>query len=152
MDGYLSKPIRVDLLYDAVEGIDPSLHVEGEDFTDSEPVTSVDWDDALERLGGNEKTLKELAELFLRECPKMVVDIERAISSGDTTSLRRAAHTLKGSADVFAAKPTVGAAFRVESIGREGNLVGVEEAMVVLMAELELLTPALKERIESIDS
>ncbi len=147
MEGYLSKPIRVDKLYEAVEGVDPGLRPQDEDFADSESISIVDWKGALERLGGNEQTLRELAELFVGECPKMVADIEKAIASKDTTSLKRAAHTLKGSADVFAAKPVVVAAYRVEAIGREGNLVGVEDAMVVLKTELELLTPALKERI-----
>ena|GEM_PF-778634 len=151
MDGYLSKPIRVDKLYEAVEGTAPGVQEIVQDVAVSEESTIFDWADALDRFGGNEKTLKELAQLFLDECPKMIGEIEQAISSENAKALRRAAHTLKGSAAIFAATPVVEAAYQVESIGREGNLEEVEEAIVVLKAELKLLTPDLIEKMESID-
>ena len=158
MDGYISKPIRAAKLYKAVERVEPSVEEESEDITigiadlgEEEPTEVVvetdacfDWAYALERLGGNEKALSDLAQFFVDGCPNMIADIHKAISDGDAIALRRTAHTLKGSADVFTAKRAVEAAFRLETIGREGNLTNVEAALSEVEKEIEHLLQALK--------
>ena len=67
------------------------------------------WADALEGVGGKEETLRELAGLMLEECPRLLEQMRRSLADGDVEELRRAAHTLKGSARLFAAHPTADA-------------------------------------------
>ena len=93
-----------------------------------------------------EAGVRVLAGLFLEEYPKLIGEIDQAIAAGDVAVLRRAAHTLKGSADVFAARKAVAAAFRLESMGRDQDLTGVEEARRELEREMERLRAALKQR------
>ena len=109
----------------------------------------IDWEQAVTRFGDNQGVMLELAELFVAECPGLKSAIREAIDSGNAADLRLHAHTLKGSAGVFLAQPTVQAAQRLEQMGRAGNLDGAEEAWTALTAELDRLTHVLGERVAS---
>lgn len=139
MDGYVAKPVRPHELYATVEG----LHrASGHD------VSTPAWDAALERVGGDEAMLRDLAEMFFAECPKLMQQIRAHIANEDGPELRRAAHTLKGSAHVFAAEATAEAAHRLEEIGREGALADAGEALALLENEVARLLPALRGRVD----
>ncbi len=130
MDGYLAKPIRADELYAAVEG----------------PADApMDYDAALKRTGGKPKILGQVAHLFLEEGPRLLGDVRRALTDQNCTELERAAHTLKGSADLFGAQALVDAAWQLETMGREKTLAGADDACTALRSELERLMPALTE-------
>ena len=146
MDGYVAKPVRPHELYAAVEGLHSALGRE----TASADV-SFEWDAALERVGGDEAMLRELAEMFFTECPKLMQQIREHIASADGPELRRAAHTLKGSAHVFGAAAAAEAAHRLEEIGREEAFADAEEALALLEDEVTRLLPALRTRIYGIE-
>jgi signal transduction histidine kinase/CheY-like chemotaxis protein len=158
MDGYISKPVRAPDLYKAVEEMVPlaagsppetsntvaAIATPPESRSGEEATPLLDWEKALEQLDGNTALLHTMVELFLEECPKLMAGIRDAMSQGNTSALRRAAHTLKGSADVFAAQPAVAAALRLETMGREGELTNVEDAWLALEAIIAQLLPALE--------
>jgi HPt (histidine-containing phosphotransfer) domain-containing protein len=97
------------------------------------------WADALEGVGGKEETLRELAGLMLEECPRLLEQMRRSLADGDVEELRRAAHTLKGSARLFAAHPTADAALEVEDIGREERLTDADDAVARVQTEVDRL-------------
>ncbi|MBT7587637.1 MAG: response regulator [Gemmatimonadetes bacterium] len=144
MDGYVAKPVRPLELYEVVEGTESSsAPVESalrRDATDM----PYHWGVALERVGGKEEMLWDLVEMFFEECPKLMRQIGEHIDGGNGKELRRAAHTLKGSAHVFAADGVADAAARLEEIGNGGEFAAAGEAMEVLQAEVERLVPALR--------
>jgi len=77
---------------------------------------------ALEAVEGDEELLRELAELFLEDFPRMVEEIRAAAADRDAAGLHRAAHTLKGSVAVLGA-PAVGEiAYALECAGRAEDL------------------------------
>lgn len=88
-------------------------------------------------MGGKEETLRELAGLMLEECPRLLEQMRRSLADGDVEELRRAAHTLKGSARLFAAHPTADAALEVEDIGREERLA--DDAVARVQTEVDRL-------------
>ena len=143
MDGYVAKPVRPHELYAAVEG--------GGSTAEAGLLASADlpfaWDAALESVGGNETMLRDLAEMFFAECPKLMQQIREHIIGADGPELRRAAHTLKGSAHVFGAAEAAEAAHRLEEIGREEAFANAEEALALLEDEVARLLPALRERV-----
>ena len=98
---------------------------------------------ALERVGGDQELLEEVAQLFLDTSPDLFTEIGHAVEARDARALERAAHTLKGSVGNFGADATFQAAFLLEKMGRSGNLTGVDEAYHVLETEMERLRPAL---------
>ena len=152
MDGYVAKPVRPHQLYAAVEGGGPNA----EAGLPAPADLPFEWDSALENVGGDEAMLRELAEMFFAECPKLMQQIREYIAGADGPELRRAAHTLKGSAHVFGAAAAADAAHRLEEIGREGfdgelsrteAFADAEEALALLEDEVARLLPALRERV-----
>jgi two-component system sensor histidine kinase/response regulator len=101
---------------------------------------------ALERVGGDEELLREVAQLFLEEYPRSLGEIRVAVEAGDAKLLEREAHSLKGAAANFGAEPVVSAALALEIMGRKAQigeappgLAALEAALTQLHAELEAL-------------
>jgi HPt (histidine-containing phosphotransfer) domain-containing protein len=132
MDGYLAKPVRADELYAAVEG--PAGGAE-------EPVW--DHDVALRRAGGKPRLLRDLAQILTEEGPRLLGEIRAALADENCPELERAAHTLKSSVGLFGARAAADAAWRLETMGRDQDLAGAEDACAALEGELERLMRAL---------
>jgi CheY-like chemotaxis protein len=152
MDGYVSKPFSAQELFEAVErrvtvalasntpGLPtppkPSVAIDSKDLTDV-----LDWEAAKKRLHGRAESL---AQIFLQEAPKLMTDIQAAIANGEADQLHRAAHTLKGSADIFAAKSVVQAAWEIECMGRDGQMEKAKAACEDLDRKIKQLMTALQ--------
>ena len=91
----------------------------------------LDWERALENTDGSEELLIELAGVFIDECPEMMRQIRTAIDERDAPALQRAAHSLKGSARIFAATAAADAALEFETMGAEGDLSDAEKRWIV---------------------
>ncbi len=144
MDNYLAKPIRSTILYKMVEAFTPAVPRIEEVPVEATPSEGVmDWEAAVDRVGGRSDLLKQTVAVFLQECGQLMPAIRQAIDEGDRPELRRLAHCLKGSADSFAAQATVAAALRLEMMGRDGTLTNADEAYSVLQTELERLNRVL---------
>ncbi|HKS94850.1 MAG TPA: Hpt domain-containing protein [Terriglobia bacterium] len=98
---------------------------------------------ALEHVEGDAVLLAELASLFVTDCPKMLSAIREVLERRDPEALARAAHTVKGSVANFAASKSYDAAFKLEQIGRRGDLAPAGEAVAALDEALEELCQAL---------
>jgi histidine phosphotransfer protein HptB len=62
------------------------------------PANVIPWDKGktLERLGGDQKLLNEVIEIFLEEVPKHLASLQQAIAQDNAEAAEMAAHTLKG--------------------------------------------------------
>jgi len=126
MDGYVSKPVRPREMYKAVEGVGPG---EGEAAAPTPAKGAViDWEGALDRAGGSGKIRARLAEVFLKESPALVQAIREAQGEGDAEALRRHAHTIKSSLDLFGAAEARAVAARIEVLGHRGKTAEAAEA------------------------
>ncbi len=154
MDDYVSKPIRSRELFDAIErvvGPASSPHETAPAARAADPaerVPIIDWDAALRSVNGDRNLLRDLAEAFLIESPQRVAEIRRALADGDAVSLRRAAHTIKGSARYFGAAEVYGHADRLEALAKEGDLAPAGSVSDALIAAVEQLKAALGRLIE----
>src|SRR5713226_3390200 len=145
MDGYTSKPIRIEELERAIaQLISPpnsaKVSVSEADQADG----AIDHATLLAGVDGNRRVLRELVRLFLADCPRRLAEIKEAIRRGDAGALGRAAHTLKGSIGNFAAKNAFAAAQRLEIMGRGVNLDNAGKACATLESELALLSEELR--------
>jgi two-component system, sensor histidine kinase and response regulator len=111
----------------------------------SNELAKLDWAVALERMGGDEELLREVAQLFLEEYPTLVDEIRAAASVNDADALQRAAHSLKGSVSNFGAESVYHAAFTLEHMGRKGDLSGAAPSIDNLVKALDYIRPALLE-------
>ena len=105
--------------------------------------STLDREALLDRLGGDEELMHEMAALMLAQLEKMVLAIDAAAGALDAQGLFRASHSLKGAAANLAATGTAEAAHRLENLGREGRLAEVPEAHARLREEVARLRPAL---------
>jgi HPt (histidine-containing phosphotransfer) domain-containing protein len=108
------------------------------------PPGSFDWRPGLDRVGGDMGLLRDLAKVFLGDCPRMLKDIRAAVAEGDAKKLKLAAHAIKGSASTFSIQSTTDAALHLENLGRQGSLAGAEESLAVLETELDRLRKELE--------
>jgi signal transduction histidine kinase/CheY-like chemotaxis protein len=143
MDGYIAKPIQAAKLFSVIERLlpEPGKNRGGQGATGRDSVlheTSM-----RKRVDNDEQLLQELIELFRLDCPKLLEQMREAIASGDPHALETAAHTLKGAIGTFAAKPAFEAALRLETMGRDRQIVGVKQAFRVLESEVARLQAAL---------
>ncbi len=98
---------------------------------------------ALERVGGDEELLKEIADLFVEDAPQLLEAIRVAVEAGDGSALHRAAHSLKGSVANFGAEEAVKAAFQLEQMGKNNQLDGAVDVFSLLKREIEAVSDAL---------
>ncbi len=159
MDDYLAKPIRSQRLFEtiaaAVAGPNAvaGSSAAGEASAPGQgppPVPSagngvVDWPTALQSVEGDLSLLRSIVTAFLDESPRLIAEIGRAITQAAPAELVRPAHTLKGSLSYLGARRAGEAAFRLERMAREGQLLDAGEVYAALQAELERVTAALRD-------
>jgi CheY-like chemotaxis protein/HPt (histidine-containing phosphotransfer) domain-containing protein len=145
MDGYASKPLRGQELFQAMEAHVPR----GAPARSAAPAENpqeqiLDREKALAGVGGDAGLLAELARLFRAECPRWLADVRDAVARQDGKQLRRTAHALKGTFITLGARTASEPACQLETIGRTGEWARAEEVSGVLERELERLGPALR--------
>jgi two-component system sensor histidine kinase/response regulator len=147
MDTYLSKPIRPDMLFAAIDEVVP-----GRERAPAAPraadhslaaIEVLDEPGILAVVSGNPGLLRELAELFLEDSPERLLEIRKALDSGDLNALQRAAHTLKGSAGSLCGKRTAELALRLEELADTRDLPAARLSFAALSDEVGRLQRAL---------
>ena len=146
MDEYIAKPIRAKQLFQVITAllerfIGPNEQSRGAP-ADGEEET-FDFSEALRTVRGDRELLKEIAEAFLKESPRLMTEIRQAVSAGDAAALRVAVHTLKSSMRYFGAGRAFEQAYQLEKMGRMGDLGNAESPLHALEGEIARLTPVL---------
>ena len=103
----------------------------------------------LDRVDGDVEFLEETIEMLDEDSPALLEQIRTAAESRDAENLVKAAHALKGMLANFCAEPAEAAARKLESMGREGQLAGVEAASDQVQRDTRRLREALHEFLRS---
>ena len=155
MDAFLSKPVRMEKLYGAVES---EIQTSSE-FDHSQPAPvppdpaatkdAVAEDESVaahlhRATGGNQKLQRTLVKSFLQDAPKTLSLIRRAIAKKDAQKLASAAHALKGSISIFGAAKAVSIARELEAMGRSGHLFHAGPQFRALESEFQRIKPELQ--------
>ena len=104
---------------------------------------------ALDRVGGDVDLLKDVARVFLDDCPRCLEELRSAAARGDCPTVERVAHGLKGAASNFGACRVVAAGLSLEQVGRAAKLGDFAPALVKLEVALAALCDELEELIAS---
>ena len=146
MDAYVSKPLRRQELFEVLEAVVAgSIQVESETGQRVAPAAGFDVSAALERMDGDADLLRDLAELFLGDCPRRMAEIRRAVREQDGPGLHAAAHYLKGSVGNLGVHQAFEAAERLERDGRELAWARAEMDWADLEEAIGRLEPALSD-------
>ena len=138
MDGYLSKPIRIEELKRTISKVDiaskttPSTTEDQDSFRAIGPLEML-----LDAVLGDRALLAEMAGLWLTDSAKQMKLIETGIESGDAMMIQRAAHALKGSVGTFQASAAQEAAQQLEIAAQNGDLVRAREAFQGLSQHID---------------
>lgn len=145
MDGYLSKPIRIEELKQALGEMEPKRknpQSSGQDPTSFLAIAPLEV--LLDAVMGDRALLSEMAELWLRDSIQQVEQIETGFQSGDATLIQRAAHALKGSVGTFQAPEAQEAAKQLESSARDGDLVRARKVFEKLSKQIDAVRQDLR--------
>ncbi len=152
MDGYLSKPINAQELFEAIDNLlGDGSHTEPPKATPTRDRKVVDKTAIYNRVGGDIELLRDIVSLFLDESPVLVAEIREAIRSDDSERLQAAAHTLKGSVANFGAESAVAATLALENMGRNREMDQALYGLVTLDKEIECVREELLSLTEEID-
>ncbi len=105
---------------------------------------ALDREEALSRVGGDVDLLREIAGVFLDDCPNSLQALRDAVSAGDAKLIERQAHTLKGSIATFGTGSVFEWARKIELQGRCGDLSTASTDLLHLEAGLEQLKSDLR--------
>ncbi len=149
MDDYMAKPIRSSRLMqmiDEVVGFPSSDTVELECQWKSDSLgleSQVDWEQAINTVGGDLQLLSELIRVFSHEREVMLDDIENAIEQTDPSELRRASHSFKGALRHLGAQASGDIAQDLENLG-DGQWLAAADLLQELRINCESLVVELE--------
>jgi CheY-like chemotaxis protein len=138
MDGYLSKPIRIDELKQAISETD-KIHSMRQSPEQNSFLAIGQLESLLDSVLGDRALLAEMAELWLADSAKEESQIRNGLESGDAIMVQRAAHALKGSVGTFQATAAQDAANQLEMSAKDADLAGAKKAFERLSTQIELV-------------
>jgi len=144
MDSYLPKPVRMQQLHEALQPYYPDLGETAQEETPSAADCELNWETALEIVGGDRSILARILETLLSECPEVMDRLEGAFRLGDAGQVESVAHTLRGSWRFIGADSLQQLCGRIETLAEEGDLPACESHFRELKQRVAQLTPALE--------
>jgi PAS domain S-box-containing protein len=166
MDDYLSKPVKPDLLQAALERAAAALpsaasapQAEPQPPAAATPVEDLSHElatvretcSALAAELGSEGVV-ELLEAFVSDTPQRLVELDRLSSSTDFVTLRRSAHSLKGSFALFGFFTLEAQALQIEIAASEARPEGQVEAAASLHSRFSQIFPQVQRIVEEFRS
>jgi HPt (histidine-containing phosphotransfer) domain-containing protein len=96
-----------------------------------------------ELIGGEAAFLTELIETFLQDAPKLIADMDQAVTKENAAALHLAAHSLKSNSADFGAILLSTLCKELEQMGRNKSLAGAAALMPQLYHEYHRTEAAL---------
>jgi CheY-like chemotaxis protein len=172
MDGYVSKPIRVEALVSALSqsrplaasqpagentalvpepgALAPLNGTAGESANPASPAESdgtvldaAALDALLSVVGGEFLYLAELIDSFLEDAPQLLAELNRFVEAGDAVGVHRVAHSLKSNGADFGASTFSALCKELELLGKSGALEGAANLLARITAEYARVEAAL---------
>jgi CheY-like chemotaxis protein/HPt (histidine-containing phosphotransfer) domain-containing protein len=143
MDGYLSKPIRIDELKQAMSEIEKTRSMGQSSEHSFRAIGQLEL--LLDSVMGDRTLLAEMAELWLADSAKQKRQIRDGLDSGDAMMVQRAAHALKGSVGTFQASAAQDAANQLEMSAKDADLAGARKAFERLSTQIDLVRQDLRQ-------
>ena len=105
----------------------------------------IDWQVANEQIPGGEPVVRDLAAMLRVQAPDLTLEIEKAKQECDADTMRRAAHTLKGSVSIFGIDAMVHLTEELEGIAKSDRFEDADP----LLRELRAMLPRLDEELSA---
>ncbi|MFO0621880.1 MAG: response regulator [Polyangia bacterium] len=153
MDGFISKPIRMD---DIVKTLLQIFSATIQDGKSSDNITTakaisippgalIDRQQFFDNLGGDAAMIREVSQAFLENTPQLLGLLQDAIHRADPSGVAFAAHSLKGSISTFCCDAVVKATLAMERLGTSGDLTSAAAAFRELKSMIDAMTDELRQ-------
>jgi len=146
MDDYLSKPVNPRELFRVIDAL--AKRPKAPDPASPETPVAIDKAAAMEAVGDDLDLLRDVARIFLEECPRLMGEIAGLLEGECLQAVAQPAHSLKGSAANLGAVATMEAASALELAGKDGDRGAALEAYARLDAETQRLQMKLETLVE----
>src|SRR3989440_1340314 len=160
MDDYLTKPIQVKALQEALERAGPwakkrirdlklvevavPTHDDGRQEESAPALDPAVLSELRQFQGeGEPDIVQELVEAFQFETPPLLETLRQAIAEEQSEQLKRAAHNLKGSSNNLGARTMAALSADLETIGKKGTVEGAAGLVTRLEQEYHRVCQAL---------
>lgn len=164
MDDYVTKPIRWP---DLRQALDNAVQQESVDSTSANSVAmaegtaqqatashasslvepgewTLNWEEALLAVDGNQELLCDVLEELVKEWPRLLAELNRAATVADIVPLKRAAHTIRGSLQLFGHSDAVRLAEQIEAIAQSGDATAIVERMAPFDQQVHCILSEIK--------
>lgn len=161
MDDYLTKPLEFGKLQSTLDnwlpgsGLQIVSHrqaievAEGADYHDDKDFIGEQIDpQALVRLKQNMGDITPVIRVFLNSLPIRLEELNNAIHHDDHESIRRVAHTLKGSSSQFGARYLSSLCFHAENMAKKGHLETIDAVYEKICTASEAIADFLQEQLD----
>ncbi|MDR0577770.1 MAG: response regulator [Candidatus Accumulibacter sp.] len=159
MDAYVSKPLLIDDLAAVLDemmekfgirGHAPVKETAGQDGNSGLPrAEAFDRELMNQVFGGDTEFIKKSIEIYLRDAPGLLAEVEGALERDDNDALTVNAHSLKGITSYYTKSDVYRECSELERMGRSASLPGEKEKALALAAELKarlrILTDAMRD-------
>jgi CheY-like chemotaxis protein len=161
MDAYISKPLLIDDLAAVVEEIvnkfdlgarpveESAGQEENSELPESIPETEVFDTELMHKVFGEDpEFIKKGMEIFLRDAPRLLGEVESALEHGDNSALTINAHSLKGITSCYTKSQIYQDCFDLEQLGRSDSLPDKKEEAERLLDGLKIRLRKLTDAME----
>jgi signal transduction histidine kinase/CheY-like chemotaxis protein len=123
-DSAIGKPFRIDSLDAVLRGTsDEAPHpLKEETAPPLMPTTKTLKENLLDRVGGDAQLVHKIIATFLRDTPKRMAGMQKALKQKNGQSLASSAHALKGSVSIFGAELARSSAEKLQALGHANDL------------------------------
>jgi HPt (histidine-containing phosphotransfer) domain-containing protein len=147
MNDYVSKPIRVEALVEAlVRGAEAAGIVATE--PEAEGVEILDpaaLDSLRDVVGDDDEFFAELVTTFLDDAPQLLSGLRTALEASDAAEVRRFAHSLKSNGAEFGASAFSQSCHQLETDAKGGDLASAEALVTQIEVQFVEVESALRE-------
>ncbi|HTL47095.1 MAG TPA: PAS domain S-box protein [Verrucomicrobiae bacterium] len=151
MDDYVSKPVRPDKLFEAIEkSILPGRSAAAAQAEVEKPAPSngsaelLDKEEGMAHVGGDEELYQKILRVFMEQTPEQLTRLEAALQRGQADVVEREAHGIKGAAANIGAVRLSKAALKIEDAAEARQIQKVGADLKILKTEFESLAAYLK--------
>jgi signal transduction histidine kinase/HPt (histidine-containing phosphotransfer) domain-containing protein len=149
MDDYLSKPVRPKDVREMLERWGGKIISEKKESGEKPAGTSaaeppVDMDRMMDLTDGNNESLRELVEMYLKQAHKQFEQMQAAIRENHADTLRRVAHSGAGASATLGMTQLVPRLRELERLAATGSLTGAAEILEKAAGEFTRIQDFLK--------
>jgi HPt (histidine-containing phosphotransfer) domain-containing protein len=137
MDGYITKPVRHDLLLRALGEIQNEREA-------GSKVSRFEKEDLVQRLMGDGELARRVAGAFVDSMPKQLAALAAAIGNSDAQATAVGAHSIKGMAANAGCPQMRDLASRMEELGKSGALETASGVLHEFTAAFEAVKPTMQ--------